>query len=85
MNLKNLENEIFELEGIRVILRSCKLKKFQYPYQRKCSDNVSIFDFIQTRINSLAEGVLDAVIVDGYGNIPNSRTHVGTVRATYQV
>lgn len=85
MSIANLEGEIFEREGVRVIFRNSitDFKTFTYPYQRRCSDNISLFDFIQTRLATLVNTYPSIIIVDGYGNIPNSRTYMGTVRGNY--
>ena len=42
-------------------------------------------DFIDTRISGLLKSGEVAVVINGYGEIPNVRTHIGTVRASYNV
>ena len=56
-----------------------------YLYVRKYPDNTSIKDFIDTRIFGLLKSGEVAVVINGYGEIPNVRTHIGTVRASYNV
>ena len=86
MTLYELESKIFFLEGIRVIIRSTRGDDFgDYLYVRKCPDNTPIKDFIDTRISGLLKSGEVAVVINGYGEIPNVRTHIGTVRASYNV
>lgn len=85
MTLYELENKIFSLEGIRIIIRTKRNNFKDYEYVRKCPDNTSIKDFLDTRINWLLEDEEIAVVINGYGEIPNIRTHIGTVRASYNV
>ena len=85
MTLYELESKIFFLEGIRVIIRSNRDNFEDYLYVRKCPDNTPIKDFIDTRISGLLEQGEVAVVINGYGEIPNIRTHIGTVRASYNV
>ena len=42
-------------------------------------------NFIDTRISGLLKSGEVAVVINGYGEIPNVRTHIGTVRASYNV
>ena len=85
MTLYEFENSIFSLEGVRIIIRSSRNNFDDYPYIRKCPDNTPIKDFIDTRISGLLEQGEVAVVINGYGEIPNIRTHIGTVRASYNV
>lgn len=85
MTLYELENRIFSLEGIRITIRSTRNNFSDYPYIRKCPDNTPIKDFIDTRISGLLEPGEIVVVINGYGEIPNIRTHIGTVRASYNV
>ena len=85
MTLYELESKIFSLEGIRVIIRSNRDNFEDYLYVRKCPDNTPIKDFIDTRISRLLKSGEVAVVINGYGEIPNVRIHIGTVRALYNV
>ena len=67
------------------IIRSNRDNFKDYLYVRKCPDNTSIKDFIDTRIFRLLKSGEVAVAINGYGEIPNVRTHIGTVRASYNV
>lgn len=83
MTLNEVENQIFLLEGIRVIIRTNRNDFDEYGYVRRCPDNVSIIDFLNTRINPFLNRDETAFVVNGYGEIPNVRTHIGTVRRSY--
>lgn len=48
-------------------------------------NNTSIKDFIDTRIFGLLKSGEVAVVINGYGEIPNVRIHIGTVRVLYNV
>lgn len=85
MTLYEFESRLFSLEGIRIIIRSNRNEFDDYSYVRKCPDNTSIKDFLDTRINWLLKDGEIATVVNGYGEIPNVRTHIGTVRASYNV
>lgn len=85
MTLYEFESRVFSLEGIRIIIRSNRNNFKDYSYIRKCPDNTSIKDFIDTRISSFLEVGEIATVVNGYGETPNLRTHIGTVRASYNV
>ena len=79
-----LERQIFELEEIRVVIRSKKSeqKYISYNYSRRASNNTSIIDWYLTRLKPLI-GEDDATIIDGNGNIPHGRTNIETVRNSY--
>ena len=85
MTLYEFESRVFSLEGIRIIIRSSRNEFEDYSYVRKCPDNTSIKDFLDTRISWLLKEGENVTVVNGYGEIPNIRTHIGTVRASYNV
>lgn len=78
-----LERQVFELEEIRIVIRNNKMTQYSgYNYSRKASSNASLTDWYQTRLKPIIGGD-DAVIIDGYGNIPHGRTNIETVRNSY--
>lgn len=85
MTLYEFENQIFSLEGIRVVIRTNRNDFNDYTYVRRCPDNTSIIDFLNTRINPFLRSGETAFVINGYGEIPNVRTHIGTVRRSYNV
>jgi hypothetical protein len=78
-----LERQIFELEEIRVVIRSNKATQYSnYNYSRKAASNTSITDWHLTRLKPII-GEDEATIIDGNGNIPHGRTNIETVRNSY--
>ncbi len=79
----DLERQIFELEEIRVVIRSNKNTEYSpYNYSRKAATNTSITEWYNTRLKPLLGGN-EADIVDGNGNNPHGRTNIETVRNSY--
>lgn len=79
----DLERQIFELEEIRVVIRSKKNTEFDaYEYSRKAATNTSITEWYNTRLKPLL-GDCDADIIDGNGNNPHGRTNIENVRNSY--
>lgn len=78
-----LERQIFELEEIRVVIRSNKSTLYgKYNYTRKAASNTSITDWYLTRLKPII-GEYEATIIDGNGNTPHGRTNIETVRNSY--
>ncbi len=79
----DLERQIFELEEIRVVIRSKKNTEFDaYEYSRKAAINTSITEWYNTRLKPLL-GDYEADIIDGNGNNPHGRTNIENVRNSY--
>ena len=74
---------------LNFIIRSNRDNFEDYLYVRKCPDNTSIKDFIDTRIFGLLKSGEVTVVINGYGEIPNVRIYIyiyiGTVRVLYNV
>lgn len=50
-SVESFEHLVYQLEGIRVVLRAPTYAKVgRYPYKRRCSKDTSIRDFIEKRI-----------------------------------
>lgn len=78
-----LERQIFELEEIRIVIRSNKTTQYDiYDYIRKAAGNTSITDWYVTRLKPII-GEDDATIIDGNGTSPHGRTNIETVRNSY--
>ena len=83
VSVSELEQEIFELEEVRVIIRQKRdTQVSKYDYKRKASISTSVTDLIETRIKPLVGGA-DVVVVNGQGLQPHGRTKVETVRNSY--
>ncbi|MBZ9637805.1 MULTISPECIES: hypothetical protein [Clostridium] len=78
-----LERQIFELEEIRVVIRTNKTTQYDtYDYIRKAASNTSITDWYLTRLKPII-GEDEATIIDGNGTSPHGRTNIETVRNSY--
>lgn len=81
----DLERQIFELEEIKVVIRSKKSTQFDaYDYIRKATTNTSITEWYNTRLKPILGEEYDADIVDGNGSNPHGRTNIETVRNSYR-
>ncbi|MGE4519539.1 MAG: hypothetical protein AB7E04_08540 [Desulfobacteraceae bacterium] len=80
----DLEQQIFEREEIRVIIRQAKNSPVkEYPYERKSSSSTSITDLVSKRIQPLV-GDSEITVINGQGLQPHGRTNVETVRNSYK-
>lgn len=78
-----LEDQIWTLEGIRVVIRAPKNVQFSpYNYSRKLSATSSITDWINGRLKPII-GDYGFSIIDGNGEIPHGRTSMDTLRKSY--
>lgn len=85
-SVAELEKQIFEKEGITVVIRAPSNEKVDnYPYERKLADNKNISD-LRDRINkAIGSRGLDYSIVLGDGNaLPHGRTNMSTARDSYK-
>ena len=83
VSVLELEQKIFELEELRVVIRQKRETQVpKYDYKRKASISTSVTDLIETRIKPLV-GDADVVVVNGQGLQPHGRTKVETVRNSY--
>ena len=84
INTEQLEDSIFDLEGVRVVIRASKYQTFEeYPYVRRASGNMSIKDWLNTRIKKHV-GDFEVTVIDGAGQSPHGRTNMETVRNNYR-
>jgi hypothetical protein len=80
----DLERQIYEKEEVRVVIRAHEDTEFiAYPYDRKAATTTSATDWYNTRLKPLLGNDVDAVIIDGHGNIPHGRTKMDTIRNSY--
>ncbi len=85
MQAWKLEQKIFELEGVRIIVRAASDEKVgKYDYQRCATGSMSTADWLKTRVYPLT-GDLEIVVVNGRGELPHGKTHMGTLRDSYAV
>lgn len=79
-----LEEQIFDKEGVRVVLRCGKDQKFPpYNYKNKADAKTSKTNWYMTRVKPLI-GDVEGEITDGSGDIPHGRTSMQTMRDSYK-
>lgn len=79
-----LENQVFDKEGIRVIIRAPRNTMFEeYNFIKKAAANTSITDWYYNRLKPILGDEYDADIIDGHGVIPHGRTGIEKVRNSY--
>jgi hypothetical protein len=80
-----IERAVFELEQVRIVIRApVRMDLGEYEYERQAAGNASITQWLEQRIYPLVEGN-GVVVVDGTGALPNGRTKMENLRATYIV
>ena len=86
MQAWKFEQKVFELEGVRIFVRTgSESKMLKFDYLRAAADNTRLSDWLSTRIYPLT-GEHEVVVVNGRGEIdPNGKTKMATLRNSYQV
>tara|TARA_B100000700_G_scaffold331223_2_gene462419 strand:+ start:6894 stop:7163 length:270 start_codon:yes stop_codon:yes gene_type:complete len=84
MTVKEFEEAVWQLEGIRLVIREASgAEVADYDYDRAAYRTHSITEWLRNRIYPRLDG-LEAVVINGYGEIPNGRTRLDNLRATYE-
>jgi hypothetical protein len=85
MTVKDLEQEVYDLDEIRIVVRTSRdLDVGDYDYERKAADNTSITEWLDQRIYPLfGQNRVRVEVVDGYGALPHGRTRLSVVRGSY--
>jgi hypothetical protein len=79
-----LEEQIFDKEGVRVVIRAGKDTKFPpYNYKNKASASMSKTSWYMSRVKPLL-GEFEGEVVDGHGEMPHGRTQMIKMRDSYQ-
>ena len=84
MNVWNVEQAVYSLEEVRVVIRApggTTLKPFNYV--RAAPGTTSVSEWLTQRILPLTDGQ-EVVVIDGNGAIPHGRTRMATLRASYE-
>lgn len=78
-----LEDQIFDKEGIRVVIRCGKDEKFDsYDYKNKASATMSKNNWYMSRVKPIL-GEYEGEVVDGNGENVHGRTQVKNIRDSY--
>jgi hypothetical protein len=84
----DFERQVFEREGVRVIVRSddMSIELPSYDYQRQASGGTRLSDFLDNRIcPALTSEGLSCSIISGDGNSSvHGNTKLETLRDSYQ-
>ena len=84
MNAWELEHRIYEMEEVRIVIRTPSSNPLQgYTYQRAAPGTMSVSEWLRNRVYGLT-GNLEVVVVDGNGAVPHGRTRMSTLRASYE-
>ena len=84
MRVHEFEDAVWRIEGIRIVIRAPWNDQVgDYPAYDQVSDNTSLTQFLRDRVYGLT-GDLDVAALNGYGEWVNGRTHLGTIRASYE-
>lgn len=85
ISILELERQILEKEGFRIIFRvGCSTLTRSYDYIRQSPSKMNLSKFIESRIIPLV-GNIDFEILDGRALVPTRRTTLGTLRNSYNV
>lgn len=83
MRPAEFEQAVFDLEEVRIVIRSPRREDLQdYLYDRKAAGNSNIKEWLEQRVMPKINGA-DVVVVDGTGALPHGRTRMDTLRASY--
>jgi hypothetical protein len=83
MRVKELEEEVFDKDEIRIVVRArANTDLGDYSYERKAAENTSLSDWLEQRIEPLT-GDNPVIVIDGSGRVAHGRTRLGVIRATY--
>jgi hypothetical protein len=84
MTPTEIEQKIFDLEEIRVVIRAQSNTKLgNYNFDRKAAINASISEWLSSRVYPILDGN-EIVVVDGTGAIPHGRTKLAKLRESYE-
>ena len=83
MQPKHLEQSVYDLEGIRIVVRAnAGHQCMPYSFQRMAANNASITEWLTQRVLPSANGA-EVEVVNGFGGTPHGRTKLSTVRESY--
>jgi hypothetical protein len=83
MNVVEFEQKIFEIEGVRIVIRMTSGSSVgDYDYKKAYPQNNSIREWLDTRVFPKI-GDSQVVVVDGTGALPNRKTHMTNLRNSY--
>ncbi len=83
MNVEELEDKAWDLDGVRIVVRAPGLAQvIDYTKQNAADQRMSVTDYIKTRIQPCVTE-FDVVVIDGHGDRVHGRTKLKRVRDSY--
>jgi hypothetical protein len=83
MTPPEIEQAVYELEEIRIVIRAGVREPLgDFGYERKAAGNSSITEWLEQRIAPIVGGNA-VVVVDGTGALPHGRTKLEKLRDSY--
>lgn len=83
VSASELEEQIFDKEGVRIVIRAGKDERFTpYNYKKKASATMSKTNWYMSRVKPLI-GDNEGEVVDGTGATPHGRTQMQKIRESY--
>jgi hypothetical protein len=83
MKLADFEQRVWEVEGIRIVIRGDENDEVEdYTRRNAANENWRTREFLEKRIEPRVGG-RKVVVIKGDGEIPNGRVLLRNLRATY--
>lgn len=84
MTVKEFEEAVWQLEGIRLVIREAPgAEVADYDYERCGQSDYSLSEWLRNRVYPRLDGQ-EVVVVNGYSTMPHGRTRLDNLRATYE-
>ena len=83
MQVSEFEKAVWDLEGIRIVVRaSARDEVGDYDYRIAANARSTLATYIGNRVQQRI-GNTEVVVIGGKGDIVDRRTHLENIRATY--
>lgn len=83
ISVANVELKVFQMEEIRIVIRKLTSESIpEYEYERRCSGNTMVKDFVRNRLG-LELG--DVEVITGNGEFATPRMTMDYVRNSYNL
>jgi hypothetical protein len=83
MRVRDFEQRVWELEGIRVVVRANRNEEVEdYDYKNAANENWRTSEFVKTRVKDRVGGK-EVAVIQGDGKIANGNTLLYVLRASY--
>ena len=84
MKASEFEDKVWEVEGIRIVLRCPENQEIgNYDYTNATSQTTSVTDWLRVRVSPKINDIAIEVVA-GNGEQPHGRSLVRTVRSSYE-